>query len=152
MFSKKVSILVGVGMLLGALSFIILFAWPKYRVKEVSKELDNDLRMASVTDRVLSATFEALKQFKNENGHLPSEDNQSTVVALLGKNKTGKNYIPDWNPNVFDNKGRLLDTKDESLVFHFINDNEITIYSSGTQQQLHGFLDTDKVTISDPSQ
>jgi hypothetical protein len=99
-------------------------------------------------DRVLGATFEALRQFKSENGYLPAEENQSIVTALLGKNKSGKNYLLDWNPNVFDDKGNLLDVTHKPLVFHFINDNEITIYSSGTQRQLRGFLNSGKATVT----
>ena len=138
--------------LLSGVLLIILFAWPKDRVKEVSKELDDNIRFYSVMDRVLGSTFEVLRRFKNENGYLPSEDNQTTTAALLGKNKTGKNYIPDWDTNLLDVKGRLLDIAGKPIVFHFINDNEITIYSPGTKQQLDGFLDSGKVTINGPTQ
>jgi hypothetical protein len=138
--------------LLSGVLLIILFAWPKDKVKEVSKELDDNIRIYSVMDRVLKATFEALRQFKTENGYLPSEDNQTVTAGLLGKNKAGKNYIPNWDTNLFDNKGRLLDITGEAVVFHFITDNEITIYSPGTKQQLDGFLDSGKVTISGPTE
>jgi hypothetical protein len=138
----------GTKILSTVLLLVGLLTWPKTLAQEVGKELNNDLRTASVMDKVLSATFEALRQFKSENGYLPAEDNQSTVAALLGKNKIGKNYLLDWNPNVFDNKRHLLDVTNKPLVFHFINDNEITIYSAGTQQQLRGFLNSDKATVT----
>jgi hypothetical protein len=96
-------------------------------------------------DQVFNRTFDALRQFKAENGYLPSEDNQSVTAALSGKNKTGKNYITGW---ANDEDGRLLDTVRNPLVFHFINNNEIAIYSSSTKQTLHGFLDTNKATVS----
>lgn len=130
------------------LSLIILFAWPKDKVEEVSKELDGNAMMASVMGRVLSSTFEVLRQFKNENGYLPSEDNQAATAALSGKNKTGKNYISDWDVNLFDNKRRLLDVEGKPIVFHFLNDNEITIYSPGTKQRLDGFLNSGKTIIT----
>jgi len=142
------SALVLIGLISG---FLILSIIPKLRgddVKGVSKELDDNLRMDSVMGRVLTATFESLRHFKNENGYLPPEDNQSTAAALSGKNKTGKNYIANWDPNLFDAKGRLLDVKGEAVVFHFINVNHITIYSPGTKQLLDGALDSDKVSLT----
>ena len=97
-------------------------------------------------DQVFNSTFEVLRQFQKDNGYLPPEDNQSITAALLGKNKIAKNYIPDWTDDIA--SGQILDIDHKPLVFHFINDNEITVYAPATKQLYHGFLNSDKATVT----
>ena len=148
MLSRKGLIAVSVGTLLGAL--VLASLW-RIREKEqnpepVSRDLNDGLRLARINSVALEATFNILKLFKQENGYFPPEDNRQVVTALFGRNKSTKNYIPEWS--TLDYQKRLVDVYRKPLVFHFVNDNEVTIYSPGTGQRLDGFLDTGKVTIN----
>ena len=118
------------------------------KTPSISRDFSTDARLAGAMGSEMQVIFNKIKLFKQDSGYIPPEDNKSMTRALTGGNKLGKNYLLGWDDNGL---GPLLDSEDRPFIFHFINDNEITIYCQTTRQQLHGFLDTGSESITQES-
>lgn len=146
MLIKRLLKYLGITALFCGLVLITLLVWLTIESQHASRELDGNYMRCSAMGQVFDGVFEALRQFKSENGYLPPEDNKSVTAALSGKNKISKNYVPGWNENIANEQ--ILDIDRNPLVFHFINDNEMTVYAPATKQLYHGYLNSDKATVT----